>query len=160
ERLHKFRESGKFINTAEEFRAVTKVPDSIFDRISPYFKFPEFRQRNTVAEVAVAPYEKTDKLIAAIDINTAREEDFVKISGIGPQYAKMILRRRAQLGSFVSMEQMHDFTELSTEVAGRLKKQFEVKGSPAVVKINLNTASLHQLSYFPYFNRTIAKAVL
>lgn len=162
DRLHAYRDSGKFINTPEEFRIVTKVSDSIFNRISPYFKFPEFKKKNTVAEVAVAdvPAKNADMPLAVIDINTAQEEDLMKVSGIGPQYAKMILRHRTQLGGFVSLEQMDDFSELPAEVAGRLKKQFIVNDSPQVTKINVNTASLSQLAYFPYFNRQLAKAIL
>lgn len=162
DRLHAYRDSGKFINTPEEFRFVTKVPDSIFNRISPYFKFPEFKQHNAVAEVAIVDIvnKPADKSLAIMNINAAQEEDLIKVNGIGPQYAKMILRRRAQLGGFVSLEQMDDFSDLSTEVIGRLKKQFIVNDNPQITKININTASLSQLAYFPYFNRQLAKAIL
>jgi len=42
DRLHRFRESGKFINSKKEFQQVTQVSDRWLDSISPYFKFPEW----------------------------------------------------------------------------------------------------------------------
>ena len=42
ERLSRFRESGKFINSAAQFKKVTKVSDQWIDSIAPYFKFPSW----------------------------------------------------------------------------------------------------------------------
>lgn len=55
---------------------------------------------------------------------------------------------------------MDDFAEFSPEAIAGLKKGFRVSAHPEVIKINVNTASLSQLSYFPYFNKTIARAVI
>ena len=84
----------------------------------------------------------------------------VNVYGIGPAFAKKILRRRADLGAFVSMDQMDDFKEFSPEALAGLKKSFTVGSHPQVVTINVNTASLQQLARFPYFNRDIAKAII
>ena len=165
DRLHAFRKNGKFVNTAWEFKAVTKVSDSTFKRIAPYFKFPQFDDKNSKSESLHNNREagfavKDTELKTRIDINNAVEEDLVKVYGIGPYYAKAILRKRSQLGGYVSMEQMADFEDLSTETIAGLKKRFEIKVIPKVSKININEASLSQLSYFPYFNRNIAKSIL
>jgi DNA uptake protein ComE-like DNA-binding protein len=165
DRLHAFRNTGKFINTAQEFKTITKVPDSTYNRIAPYFKFPHFKDKDSNGEYVFDNKEKSvaiknTKPEIILDINNAVEEDLVKVYGIGPYYAKAILRRRAQLGGFVSMEQMADFEDLSTEAIAGLKKRFEVNSIPKVSKININDASLSQLSYFPYFNRGIAKSIL
>ena len=58
------------------------------------------------------------------------------------------------------MDQMDDFTEFSAAAIRGLRERFMVAGRPQVNKINVNTASLQQLSRFPYFNRDIAKAVI
>ncbi len=42
DRLHKFRETKKYVNSAEEFQEVTKVSDSLLEKIEPYFKFPSW----------------------------------------------------------------------------------------------------------------------
>lgn len=42
DRLHAYREKELWVNSAEEFRQVTGVSDSLLKKISPFFKFPEF----------------------------------------------------------------------------------------------------------------------
>lgn len=166
DRLHKFREKGSYINTVKDFQEVTKVSDSLLAVISPYFKFPDWitekqsgtKQPDDKNQVFANPLKKD--AVVRQDINEATEDELDEVYGIGPVYAKKILRRRAQLGGFVSMEQMEDFKEFSPEAIAGLKKSFAVVKTPGVIKININTASLNQLSYFPYFNKSIARAII
>jgi len=167
DRLHAFRKTGKFINTAADFQKVTEVHDSVLNKISSYFKFPDWVNKNKPAQQYASAERPSntypDKKQApkpVLDINTAVEEDLVAVYGIGPAFAKKILRRRADLGAFVSMEQMDDFKDFSPEAIAGLKKNFMVNANPQVTTINVNTASLQQLARFPYFNRDIAKAIL
>lgn len=166
ERLHKFRKTGKYLNSAADFQKVTKVSDSLLSVISPYFKFPEWvtAKNTTVANTALKTpsYSKQTerKSLPVMDINEALEEDLDKVYGIGPVFAKKILRRRTQFGAFVHMDQMDDFKEFSPDAIAGLKKHFKVNGNPVVTKININTASLNQLSYVPYFNKTLARAII
>lgn len=172
-RLHDFRKTGKYVNSAEDFQDVTKVSDVQLAKISPYFKFPDWvLKKNAESKSGFKdfdnPYYKREKVlgkpekksVVKIDINDAVEEDLDKVFGIGPAFAKKILRKRAQLGAFVSMEQMDEFAEFSPEAISGLKEKFFAGQQPDVAKINVNTASLNQLAYFPYFNRSIAKAII
>ena len=51
DRLLRFRESGKWINSAADFQQVTGVSDSLLEVISPYFKFPDWVNKPKVASV-------------------------------------------------------------------------------------------------------------
>ena len=42
DRLHQFRATNKWVNSAKDFKNVTKVSDSLLAEISPYFKFPDW----------------------------------------------------------------------------------------------------------------------
>jgi len=176
DRLHAFRKNGKWINSAADFKTVTKVPDSLLAKLSPYFKFPDWvNKKNQQQSKGRQEYVYTEKTgnsypekftskkatIAkpAIDINLALEEDLIAVYGIGPAFAKKILRRRADLGAYVSLDQMEDF-DFSPEAVTGLKKSFKVGNNPQVTAININSASLKQLSRFPYFNKDIAKAII
>lgn len=173
-RLHDFRKTGKYVNSTEDFQNVTKVSDVQLAKISPYFKFPDWvSKKEKSSKTAYTDFDdkkfdksfgkskKTDKKnLVKIDLNTALEEDLDKVYGIGPAFAKKILRKRAQLGAYVSMEQMDEFAEFSPEAINGLRQKFMIGPQPEVIKVNINTASLNQLSYFPYFNRSIAKSVI
>lgn len=161
--LHAYRKSGRYINTASDFQKVTKVHDTLLVKLSPYFKFGHVSTHKTIGAAkpnSIVADAKTEDNGTLIDINEALEEDLVKVYGIGPYYAKAILKRRSVLGGFVSMDQMDDFTEFSTEAKAGLRKRFGITNIPEIDKINVNTASLLQLSRFPYFNRDIAKSII
>lgn len=174
DKLHAFRNSGKFVDSPADFQRVTGVHDTVLARISPYFKFPDWvvkKQREKAKGTAMAvagnhmlyekpPVEKAEKKVIRKDINAALEEDLVQVYGIGPAFAKKILRRRATLGAFVSMEQLEEFPEFSAEAVAGLKKHFDVIAPPKVEKLNVNSASLHTLSGFPYFTKDLARAII
>ena len=42
DRLHSFRKKNKYVNSIEEFQELTKMSDSLLNKISPYFKFPDW----------------------------------------------------------------------------------------------------------------------
>lgn len=172
DKIKAFRKQGQWIHSAADFKAVTGVSDSLLAVLSPYFKFPDWvKNKSAFAYKDAAPDEaKSDRkesafaakpaVITKADINSATEEQLEKAYGIGPAFARKIIKKRTDLGAFVSMEQMAEFTEFSPEAVADLKKRFAIMGSPQVNRINVNTASLAQLARFPYFNRDIAKGII
>lgn len=163
DRLLAFRKENKYVNSPKEFQAVTKVSDSLLNAISPYFKFPdwvnnkkEFKNYKNYPNTAFAKKEK----IVIIDINQASKEDLIKIYGIGEAISLRILKFKESLGGFVSMEQMKDVWGLSPEVIEKLNSHFKVSAHPNVKKIDINNASIKELSQFPYFNYQLAKQIV
>ncbi|MNS40278.1 Helix-hairpin-helix motif protein [compost metagenome] len=163
DRLFAFRKQNKYVNSAEEFQNVTKVSDSLLKIIAPYFKFPEWvndRKRTKgfkkYDHVAFAKKEK----IVPIDINQATQEDLIKIYGIGEAISLRILKQKESLGGFVSMEQMNDVWGLSPEVIEKLNIHFKVSRLPDIKKIDINNASLKELSQFSYFKYPLAKQII
>ncbi len=163
DRLFAFRKQNKYVNSAKEFQAVTKVSDSLLNAISPYFKFPdwvntkkEFKEYTKYDNTAFAKKEKK----AIIDINQATQEDFIAIYGIGEATSLRILKFKESLGGFVSMEQMKDIWGLSPEVIDNLNTHFKVSELPKLKKIDINNASIKELSEFPYFKYPISKNIV
>ena len=58
------------------------------------------------------------------------------------------------------MEQMKDVWGLSPEVIENLNFHFKVLTLPNVKKIDINNASIKELSQFPYFNYQLAKQIV
>ncbi|WP_343587197.1 helix-hairpin-helix domain-containing protein [Flavobacterium sp.] len=164
DRLMAFRKENKYINSAEEFQKVTGVSDSLLDKISPLFKFPDWKQNknNYSAEkrdFSINSFPKKEKL-PILDINEATQEDLIKIYGIGEGLSSRILKQKEILGSFVSMEQMNDIWGLSPQVVNELKAHFKVVIPSNLKKINVNEASLKELAQFSYFKYTLAKQIV
>lgn len=161
DRLLAFRKQNKFVNSAEEFQQVTKVSDSLLKAISPYFKFPDWvkNKKSYTNSFEKKDFTKSEKKIS-IDINTASQEDLIKVYGIGEGLSKRILEQKEKLGAFVSMEQMNDIWGLSPEVIENLNKSFHVSSINSIKKININSASIKELSQFPFFKYNLAKEIV
>lgn len=158
DRLLEFRKSDRYVNSAREFQAVTKVSDSLLNAISPYFKFPEWTQ-NRKNKTFIAT-QQVPKEVRVVDINQATQEDLIKVYGIGPAISERILKFKESLGGFVSMAQMNDVWGLSPEVVEKLNEGFKVSTPPEIKKIAINNASIKELAAFPYFRYALAKQIV
>ena len=167
DRLLAFRKQGKFANSPEEFQKVTGISDSLLNAISPYFKFPDWVNKknsnqngsNGWVDYSKDKYEKKEKKIVVLDINSATKEDLMKVYGIGEAISDRILKQKEVFGQFVSMEQMNDVWGLSPEVIEKLNQSFKVV-NPKPKKININNASIKELGQFPYFKYPISKNIV
>ena len=163
DRLLAFRKENKYVNSSQEFQNVTKVSDSLLNVMSPYFKFPDWvnkkKEYKAFKKYPNQAFAKKEKIVL-IDINQATKEDLIKIYGIGEAISVRILKQKEVLGGFVSMEQMKDVWGLSPEVIENLNSHFKVSVLPNFKKIDINNASLKELSQFYYFKYPLAKEIV
>ncbi|OAZ02811.1 helix-hairpin-helix motif protein [Flavobacterium succinicans] len=162
DRLHAFRKTNRYVNSAEEFQNVTGVSDTLLNKIAPFFKFPDWvnaKSRNeTKSNVFLNKREK--KKVVKLDINFATKEDLIKVYGVGEVIANRIIAQRNSLKGFVAMEQLNEVWGLSPEVIENINTQFYVSKLPQLELIDINNASLKELSQFFYFKYTLAKQIL
>jgi DNA uptake protein ComE-like DNA-binding protein len=158
DRLLNYRKTNQYVNSALEFQKVTQVSDSLLNVISPYFKFPDWVNKNKNNNFK--PFEKKIVKILVLDINMATKEDLIKVYGIGPALSDRILKQKEILGGFVNMKQMEDIWGLSPEVIESLNQHFKVTATPKIKKIDINNASIKELMLFPYFKYSLAKAIV
>ncbi|MGQ7946689.1 ComEA family DNA-binding protein [Flavobacterium sp. WC2509] len=163
DRLLAFRKENKYVNSAKEFQNVTKVSDSLLNAIAPFFKFPDWvnhkKENNHYKDFSKSAFAKKEK-IAVMDINQATQQDLIKVNGIGEIISLRILTQKDKLGGFVSMEQLKDVWGVSPEVILNLNKHFVVAKLPNLSKIDINNASLKELSQFFYFKYDLARQIV
>lgn len=154
DRLYDFRKEGRYVHSAEEFRRVTKISDSLLKAISPNFSFPQFgtRVKSADGRKKVAPEFR--------DLNKASAQDLKAISGIGPVLSSRIVRFRDRLGGFLVDEQLLDVYGLDEEVARRALKVFRVREVPHIRKISLNRAGEEELGKLVYLGKRFAKRIV
>jgi DNA uptake protein ComE-like DNA-binding protein len=160
DRLHKFRKTNKFVNSAKEFQNVTKVSDSLLHVISPKFKFPDWvtNKRNFQKQNTHQFYEK--KTIVKKDINLATKEDLMEVYGIGDKISDIILQERDKFGAFVSIDQLEYVWGITPEALLDIKKMFFVQANVQVKKIAINNFTIKELAKFPYFKYALAKEIV
>ena len=161
DRLFAFRKEGKFINSTEDFQKVTLVSDSLLNKISPFFKFPEWVKNKNSGNSNFKEFPKSLKpQLIAKDFNLATQDDFIAIKGIGEGISTRILKERDALGGFMSMDQIDFIWGLSPEVMEDLKKYFFIKEVSNVKKIKINYWSVKELSAHPFFSYSQAKEIV
>lgn len=161
DRLLEFRKKNKYINSAKEFQQITQVSDSLLSVLSPLFVFPDWINKRDNKKHDSSFFEaKREKQIEITDINRATQEDLMKVYGIGVALSERIIKQRALFGAFVDMEQIKDVWGLSSEVIDNLNKYFNILEEPDIKKININNASIKELSKFPYFKYALAKEIV
>ncbi|WP_299364638.1 helix-hairpin-helix domain-containing protein [Winogradskyella sp.] len=165
DRLHKFRESNQWINSAKQFQKVTKVSDSLLATISPYFKFPEWVTKPKVKSNSYnhsysnnnAPKSYAQK----IDLNKATASQLQKVYGVGEKLSERIIRYRNKFeGGFVADVELSEVYGLSPEVIDRIKNEFTVKTPRAITKYNLNAATRDELVTIQYIDYEIANNII
>ncbi len=158
DRLRAYRESGQWINSSADFKKVTQVPDSVLQRISPYFKFPDWvtnpKKRSKPAFVKNKEF-KGEKM----DLNSATVEQLQEVSGIGKVLSQRIVDKRSQLGGFSHDLQLHTVWGLKPEVVKKALERFEVKTPKPIVKMNINSASASDLSTIPGISFDLGKKI-
>lgn len=162
DRLFAFRKQKKFVNSAEDFKKVTKVSDSLLNTISPYFVFPEWTQKNkpryTRSDSNIMSKEK--KVDKVKDLNLATAGDLKTIRGIGDKLSERIIKFRDRLGGFLVDEQLYDVYGLEPNVVQRVFNNFTVIKSPKISKININTSSASEISELVYISYTMANKIV
>ncbi len=160
-RLKDFRAEGKWVNSIKDFQKVTKVSDSLLNKISPSFKFPEWVQKRNAAQKKksfTATKISSDK---KKDLNTATKEELDEIYGIGEKLSQRIINYRLKIGGFVDNIQLKDIYGLPYETEQNILKEFSVTKNPTPVeKLSINEASVIELTEIIYFDYELARQIV
>jgi len=157
ERLHNYREQEQWINSIQDFKSVTQVSDSLLNKISPYFKFPDWVKENRTKKQS-----NSQSLPSHLkkDLNQASEEDLISVKGIGETLAKRIIRYKIRIGGFIDDSQIKDVYGLAYDVEENLLNRFTVKDKKKPILIHINTATVLQLTEIPYFDYELARSIV
>ena len=160
DRLHAYRAKNKWVNTTKEFQRITKVPDSLLDKIAPYFKFPDW-VTNSPQKLRSSPYAFEKSFEQKIDLYKATANQLQKVYGIGAFYSERIVRYRDSFeGGFISDVQLQGIHGLTSEVIENILKEFTVKTPRLINKINLNSATIDQLVSIEYIGYELAYEIV
>ena len=159
DRLLAFRKENKWINSVEDFKKVTKVSDSLLNKISPYFKFPDWVTNPKLKNKYVKKRFKEKKFTQKIDLNLATQGQLEGVNGIGKAFSKRIIEYRNKLGGFTNDIQLYQVYGLDFQVANSILKEFTVKTPKEIIKMNLNSISASDIATIPSISFDIAKRI-
>ena len=157
DRLHQFRSKGKYVNSTSDFQRITKVSDSLLNKISLYFKFPSWTQQEISKQsnprMSFNYRVKKDTMtISSKDLNLATLSDFLAIEGVEEALAKRIINYRTKLQGFYFTDQIYEVQNLDKTLGSRILETFTLKTIPLIKKVNINTASFKEILALPYID--------
>ena len=159
DRLLAFRKENKWINSVEDFKKVTKVSDSLLNKISPYFKFPKWISNSKPKKNYLKKGFKEKTFQQKVDLNITTQEQLEKVNGIGKVYSKKIIDYRNKLGGFSDDIQIYQLYGLDYQVINKVLNEFTVKTPKEIVKMNFNSISASDIATIPGISFDLAKRI-
>jgi len=150
--LRNYQKSGGYFKQKEDLQRCYAFGDAFYNTIKEYVSIPEIDEPESKI-----PQPTT--ITQIIEINQADSLELISIKGIGPFYAKQILKYRNELGGFYSSNQFSEIWGLEKLDVEKFKLQ-TIIDTIHIRKINVNTIELEQLKMHPYLNYKQAKMIV
>lgn len=145
---------GKFYNK-EDFKRMFCISPSEYEILEPYISIPE--QKNEYADRK--PEVKEIKKKVLVELNSADSVTLLTLYGIGPSFAKRIIKYRNLLGGFYSKQQLLEVYGFDQDRLDKIDAFCEVS-SAGIKKININSIKTEELKKHPYLDYYTAKAIV
>lgn len=140
--------------STEDLKRVFVISDKFYAIIKDSLVFPD--------KPAYSKFEKSTfevKKVAKVEINTASEEELLNVKGVGPFFAKQIVKKRNELGGFTNKAQLLEVWKFDQEKLDIISPNITLN-SVLIQKININTAPVELLKAHPYIRWNIANSIV
>lgn len=107
------------------------------------------------------PYKPPEYMVRkkfTVNLNQADTFDLQEIRGIGPAFAKRIVRYRQNLGGFIKLEQLHEVWGVDSVLLENIRPHVFLT-IDSITKINVNEADIKSLKRHPYLDYYQAKEI-
>ncbi|MEJ5962675.1 ComEA family DNA-binding protein [Pedobacter immunditicola] len=141
----------------EDLQKMFVVSPAAYAQLKPYIAIKTVQQPS-VERVYHAPSYKPAAAVM-IEINGADSTALDQIRGIGPAFARRIIKYRERIGGFHKKEQLMEVYGLDSLKFSEIKDQVKVDAT-AVKKININTASIEDFKNHPYLRYKQVNAMI
>ncbi len=167
---------GRFRSKADVAKMYSIEPDQ-FAQLEPFILLPDSAaprsyERENKQWPTHERWERSDssdrryaerKEVVVVEVNTADTLLLAEVRGIGPAFARGIVKYREKLGGYVSLDQLSEVFVLKDKPDAVAKLKDLLVLDPLMVRrININTCSEEELSSHPYMWKkwSIARAII
>ena len=93
------------------------------------------------------------------DLNLVDSIDLQALRGVGPSYARRIIKYREKLGGYVRIEQLQEVYGMTKELYTEIIQHLTISETPTK-KVNINSENIKELMQHPYIDYYLAKAII
>lgn len=145
---------GKFYKK-EDFKRMFCISPSEYEIFEPYISIPEQINEYTDRKTEVKEVKKR----VLVDLNTADSVTLLTLYGVGPSFARRIIKYRNLLGGFYSKTQLLEVYGFDQGKLDEIDAFCEV-GAVGLKKIHINSVKTEELKKHPYLDYYTAKAIV
>ncbi len=153
--IKKYEAKGGKFYKKEDFKRMFCISPSEYDILEPYISIPE--QKNEYADRK--PEIKEIKKRVLVDLNAADSVTLLSLYGIGPSFARRIIKYRNLLGGFYDKTQLLEVYGFDQGKLDKIEDFCEVS-STGINKIKINSVKVDELKKHPYLDYYTAKAIV
>lgn len=166
--LVKYREKGGVYYRPSDLRKIYGMNAQLFDRLVPYIRINRSRPASSQAKlldktkpIKRQPIVKKRKKrpFNPVNINRADSLELLTIYGVGPVFARRIVKYREQLGGFNSCDQLLEVYGFDSLRFRQVRPQVYADSIQLQV-IPINSATFKQLLRHPYLDFEAVKALV
>ena len=170
----RYEAKGGQFRTKRDVAKMHVVDPELYARWEPFILLPDSFERKNFAERKSFPeYDRRDSAMdrfperspyaakALVEINTADTNRLVEVRGIGPAFARSIIKYRDRLGGFHSLDQLNEVYILrdKPEAVAELRSRL-LLDTLMVHRFPLNAFTAEELGPHPYAGWKVAKALV
>lgn len=163
--IYKYRAAGGVYRRPSDFARLYGLTVGQYRELEPYIRISrdylpastllrgqasETVARDTAVRAYPVKLGETERMV----LNTADTTALQRIPGIGPYYAREIVRYGERLGGYVSVDQLDEIEDFPSGA-----KRYLIVRSPAPRRLNVNRLSLSQLRRHPYISFYQARTI-
>jgi DNA uptake protein ComE-like DNA-binding protein len=144
------------LKSNDDLKRIFVIPEALFLCIKDSTVYPNNVSANYPSKEPILCAEKQANRITIGAIDSTK---LVSIRGIGPFYAKMIMRYERALGGFHKKEQLLEVFKMNGETYELLCSKLDFSETQ-IRKISINKATAEELDQHPYVNRWQANSIV
>jgi len=163
--IRNYLSKGGRFRRAEDLRKIWGLRPADAERLIPYVRisgpFERADEQRTPSGVRHEPtgvFKSRTPL--RVRLNNTDSSQWEALPGIGPGYARRILRYRERLGGFIRPEQVGETYQLPDSVFQKILPYLEDSGSEEVRQLHINSISIDSLGRHPYCGFTKARLIV
>lgn len=176
--IHRYEERGGQFRAKADLAKMYVVDEELYTQWEPYIQLPDERPKRkwkkrwanerpsddtaTWKRKGRRNYPARDpKRVVQVELNSADSATLVAVRGIGPAFARSIIKYRELLGGYVSLDQLSEVYILrdKPDAVDRIKEQLTLD-TALVERIPLNRCTAEELANHPYARWKLAKALM
>lgn len=173
-----YLKSGATLRIKSDLKKLYVVDDELYQVLEPMVDLPERIEKVTTEtqnyrkdEAPKTSYSQKDtstwkksnnkkvKEVKPVSVNTATAWDLKSIPGIGPYFAKEIIKKRDEYGGLISLDQLFDIYKLDKEKLDEISP-YLIIDKTKIEPININLATQKEMSKHPLIDYNVAKSIV